>query len=357
MNMILPVRGAAVFARTGESATQPVLGAKCYSVLALLAGAGPRGMRREKIASLVWPDRDDAQSKSNLRQALTALRKALAPLDGLEIQTAGDLVMLTCRDAAVDLRAFEASGDAIQRGDIGLEEALGLADLYAGEFMSGFSFDGQLHAHMLTIRQRQHERALRLVERLSLEPEGHDAAEALAQRLIAADPSAEEAHRALIRIALMQGKKSRALKLLAALRAVVEEEFDSEPDPETLALFDAAPVHPGAPVTEADAHAAVSAPVRATPPSRRRNERSPRGRRRPALQRDNFTEPHTAAGRPSIAILPFAELGGPARGLLRRWPDHRDHLGPVADARFLRDRPPVRLCLQGPHHRRARGLP
>lgn len=280
------------FDHAGESGAQPVLGAKGYSVLALLAAAGARGMRREKLASLVWPDREDSQAKSNLRQALTALRKAIAPLGDVEIETASDLIVLSGNDSSIDLRAFDAAGEAITSGGIGIGQAQELATMYRGEFMSGFSFDDQLLAQMLAIRQRQHERALLLAERLSREPEGFAAAEVLAQTLIASDPSAEEAHRALIRIALAQGRKSRALKQLATLKAVLEEEFGTEPDEETLALFDAPRAQPG----ETSAAVAQPAPVQralAAPP-----------------EPSDFAEPHTAAGRPSIAILPFADLSG-----------------------------------------------
>jgi TolB-like protein len=160
---------------------------------------------------------------------------------------------------------------------------------------------------MLAIRQRQHERALRLVEVLSQNPAGHGAAEVLAQTLIATDPSAEEAHRALIRLALSQGKKSRALKLLAALQAVLEEEFGTGPDAETLALFDAAPEPTEAPAAEASTAAAPRATARE--PVARPDGAVPQRAAPTAHATAEFAEPQAAAGRPSIAILPFRELG------------------------------------------------
>ena len=54
------------------SAGQP----RRLSILALLARAGDRGIRREKILSLLWPDADE-QGARTLTQALYALRKDL----------------------------------------------------------------------------------------------------------------------------------------------------------------------------------------------------------------------------------------------------------------------------------------
>ena len=50
---------------------------KTALVLAALALAGDKGASREQLVEWIWPDRSEGQGKSSLRQALTALRKAL----------------------------------------------------------------------------------------------------------------------------------------------------------------------------------------------------------------------------------------------------------------------------------------
>ena len=55
------------------SAIQP----RRLAILALLARAGDRGVSRERILSLLWPDADDDRGPRALAQALYALRKDL----------------------------------------------------------------------------------------------------------------------------------------------------------------------------------------------------------------------------------------------------------------------------------------
>jgi TolB-like protein len=265
---------------TGTQTTSG-LGSKGFSVLAILAAAGAKGIRRERIAAMVWPNRDDLQAKSTLRQVLTAIRKALADLPDVAIETSGDVVCLSAPDQAVDIRLFDAAGPAITRGKIGTERAKDLAALYRGEFMSGFSFDGDLLAHMLSFRQRYHDYALMLAEHLSQQPDALDEAERLAKTLVSIDPAAEEAYRALIRVALAHGKRNRALKHLTTLKSVLLEELGADPETETLALLDGAEQDPPA----------AEAPVA-----------------QPAARPANADAPATVNQQPSIAILPFVDI-------------------------------------------------
>src|SRR4029078_4551250 len=55
------------------AATQP----RRLALLALLARAGERGVSRERILGLLWPDADDERGPRALTQALYALRQEL----------------------------------------------------------------------------------------------------------------------------------------------------------------------------------------------------------------------------------------------------------------------------------------
>ena len=48
------------------------------ALLALLAVAGNRGLPREKVVSLLWPDSDEERGRNSLSQALAALRRDMA---------------------------------------------------------------------------------------------------------------------------------------------------------------------------------------------------------------------------------------------------------------------------------------
>src|SRR5918995_980816 len=97
------------------------------------------------------------------------------------------------------------------------DRARWLARWLRGCFPSG-SNDSICHAQDIAPLQSSYRRkALQLVERLSLAPPAVGsteelACERLAERLLASDPAAEEAHRALIRLYRHRGKTNAALR-------------------------------------------------------------------------------------------------------------------------------------------------
>ena len=66
----LTVRGS-----DGKPLTGAALQPRRLAILALIARAGERGMSREKVLALLWPDSDDERGSRALAQALYALRK------------------------------------------------------------------------------------------------------------------------------------------------------------------------------------------------------------------------------------------------------------------------------------------
>ncbi|HKH91466.1 MAG TPA: hypothetical protein VKA54_06670, partial [Gemmatimonadaceae bacterium] len=66
----LSVRGA-----DGRPLSGAVAQPRRMAVLAVLARAGDRGMARERLVALLWPDADEDRARNNLAQALYALRR------------------------------------------------------------------------------------------------------------------------------------------------------------------------------------------------------------------------------------------------------------------------------------------
>src|SRR5690606_23925935 len=82
---------------------------KTGPVLAALALAGEKGATREALAEWIWPGRSEGQGKSSLRQALTAIRKAMpAILEGATLESEQDSIRLAAPMALIDIRAFES---------------------------------------------------------------------------------------------------------------------------------------------------------------------------------------------------------------------------------------------------------
>jgi DNA-binding SARP family transcriptional activator/tetratricopeptide (TPR) repeat protein len=112
---------------SAEVSTQP----RRLALLALIGAAGERGVTREKVLGLLWPDVEEERARSILSQALYALKRDLGRedlfLDTPELRL--NPAALSC-----DRGAFLA---AVAGGR--LEEAVGL---YAGPFLDGVYVKG-----------------------------------------------------------------------------------------------------------------------------------------------------------------------------------------------------------------------
>src|SRR5215207_7812664 len=101
------------------------------AILALLARAGERGVSRDKLLALLWPDADADRGSRTLAQALYALRKDLVAEDAIvgskELRFDPALV-------SSDVGEFAS---AVARGDDARA-----ADLYGGAFLDGFHVSG-----------------------------------------------------------------------------------------------------------------------------------------------------------------------------------------------------------------------
>jgi DNA-binding SARP family transcriptional activator len=113
--------------RLEGAAAQP----KRLALLAALAASGGKGMAREKLMALLWPDADDERARRNLAQAVYALRQELGD-DALQ----GGTWDLRLNDSIInaDLADFEEA-----RRSGALERAAGH---YTGPFLEGFAASG-----------------------------------------------------------------------------------------------------------------------------------------------------------------------------------------------------------------------
>ena len=231
-------------------------------LVAVLALAGPAGLRREAVAELLWPGRGEAQARGSLRQALGAIRQAAAGTPELAIAGDGDLIRLVAASETVDTALFER----------GLPDGGSAAVFYRGDLLSGVALDGEVEGWIAPQRAALRRKALDLCERLAGDGRNDAATTALAERLLAGDEAAEEAHRALIRIHLRQGRRNAALKQLERCRDALRRALDAEPEAATLALLEEAP---------------AIAPPLPLPPA-----------------------PRPIRDQPSIVVLPFENLSG-----------------------------------------------
>ncbi len=213
---------------------------KAALLLAALVLADDKGLRREALAAAFWPNRGESQARGSLRHALAALRRAFTESPGVAVDGDLETVRLSATPDDVDVWLFERLA-----GGTEARELAHAAALYAGDLLADIALPEPLDQWFAPHQRACRRRALELAERLSLVPDADLAAvmpeaEQLAHRLLAADSAAEEAHRALIRLQMRQGRVTAARRQLALCAEALQRELGAEPEPATMALLDAA---------------------------------------------------------------------------------------------------------------------
>lgn len=191
-------------------------------LLALLALDGPQ--TRARAAALLWPDSDPRHANLSLRQRIFRLKRAA----GNDV-IVGDLAIRLAETVRHDLAGL----------DEGLRTDAGHA---RGELLAGVEApdpDDELAAWLAAARARWHDG---LQQRLAALAEDHAAAGRLAQalpyaeRLVAEAPSAEHAHRRLMRLHYLRGDRSAALEAFRRCTEALAREVGARPGDETRAL-------------------------------------------------------------------------------------------------------------------------
>jgi DNA-binding SARP family transcriptional activator len=209
----------------------------------------PQPHSREKLAALLWGDFTDAQARNSLRTALRTLRRQL-----------GDELLLADRETVqlnpnfplwVDVREFEsaaprgegeegASSLVTELGSGQSKEpapsvARGHLSLYKGDLLADYYDDWIL-------RERERYRDLYLDTLLRLAQSARAAGDYLpaieyAHDVLATDPTNESAYQQLMFCYLASGNRHAALKHYEECKRVLRQELDTDPAPETTALY------------------------------------------------------------------------------------------------------------------------
>ncbi|HET7275715.1 MAG TPA: AAA family ATPase, partial [Longimicrobiaceae bacterium] len=190
---------------------------KELALLVYLARSGPRPVRREELATLLWGERGEARARHSLRQALLTLRKAL----GSRLEIDAETVRLAEGAIALDLTAAEEDLAAGR-----LEEAIAW---WNGEFLvgcedvGGENFRSWLETERATIRRRIAGAFERLVADARADGRYSDSAQ-LAERWAGAFPDDENAHLRWVESLLFGGwiPDARARHAAAAPRFLEE---------------------------------------------------------------------------------------------------------------------------------------
>jgi len=227
---------------------------KVRGLLAYLAVESDHAHRRDTLVEIFWPNRAIGTGRNNLKQALSNLRKALGD------RNAASPYLLVSRDKIqfnkdssswIDTNAFI---ELIELSKAHNHQSLGAcehceqllqnaAEIYQGDFLSAFSladshsFEEWALLNREAFRRRMSDALQRLVK---LYEERGDFSEACkyARRVVKLEPWNEENHRLLMRLLMLSGRRSEALRQYQACEVIMADEFGIEPARETTTLYE-----------------------------------------------------------------------------------------------------------------------
>jgi DNA-binding SARP family transcriptional activator/predicted ATPase len=216
------------------------------ALLAYLAVEADRPHRREVLAGLFWPDWPDRDALSNLRYALSNLRRVIDDRNAdppFLLITRDTLQFNAASDSWVDAAALEAAVTADQARPASPDQLECAVALYRGGFLEGFSLSDSaaFEEWVLLTRERLVRKAQTALKRLAASHEergAYEQAERWGWRMLELEPWDEVAHRQLMRALALSGRRSAALAQYEACRRQLSEELGVEPSAETSRLYE-----------------------------------------------------------------------------------------------------------------------
>jgi DNA-binding SARP family transcriptional activator/regulation of enolase protein 1 (concanavalin A-like superfamily) len=203
---------------------------KGHWLLALLTLRHGQTVERSWLAGTLWPESTEAAGLHNLRNSLTALRRALGPEAARLQPPTPHTLCLDLAGAEVDVVAFDA---AVRHGaQSSLESAVAL---YRGPLLEGGAEEWLFEERQT--RQEAFLQALETLARHALAGGELRGAESYLRRAVAADPLRESAQRQLMQVLAASGNYAAVLQLYRELRLRLHHDLDTAPDPETTTLF------------------------------------------------------------------------------------------------------------------------
>jgi len=193
------------------------------AILALVAAAGRKGITRDRIIGILWPESEEEQARHTLSQHLYSLRRDT----GREWITATPELRL---DPAIQSDIGEIQ-DALAANDLQR-----VAELCTAPFLDGFYLPGtpEFERWVEAERARLHAAAIRAYQQLASRADAAGAhAEAVRRwrRLTELDPLSARHAMGLMRALVAAGDRPGALAHARAHEELVRRELESDPDP------------------------------------------------------------------------------------------------------------------------------
>jgi len=183
------------------------------SLLAWLALHIGAPQPRQRISSALWPESAEQQARTNLRNLLHQLRRAVPLIDDYLVSTATTLEWRVDARINVDVGEFELALSTLRADPKGSREAAALEAalaLYTGPLLPDH-YEGWLEEHRSRLARMHHAGQEALVERF-LEQENYEGALRTADRILLDEPLNERAHRTRIACLTRLGDRAGAVR-------------------------------------------------------------------------------------------------------------------------------------------------
>jgi predicted ATPase/DNA-binding SARP family transcriptional activator/DNA-binding CsgD family transcriptional regulator len=213
---------------------------KAASLIKLLALAPGHRLHRERAMDLLWPESGKKAASNNLRQTLHVARRTLHPdrkIASRYLSLSGEqLVMCPHEQLWVDVDAFEQAADTARRSEDPAAYRAAI-ELYPGELLPEDRYEEWAESRRQELRQRFLSLLVELA-RLYEERggEGLTSAVQALQRVLAEEPTNEEAHVGLMRLYALSGRHGEALRQYGRLSEALSSGLGVEPSASTRAL-------------------------------------------------------------------------------------------------------------------------
>src|SRR5437868_4943556 len=215
---------------------------RLHSLIAYLILHGDAPQPRERLAFMLWPSSGESQARTNLRQLLHHLKRALPAECNVLVTNhfaVGWRQDAMCAIDVVDFQAAIAQAGSARTEDDRAREIQSLttaAQLYEDDLLPGLYDDW-----LTPLREEYRRRISEVLHRLATlfeEQKEFAAAIPCAERLVALDSLCESHHQLLIRLHAANQDRSSALRAYHQCMRVLRRELGVEPGPATLEMFE-----------------------------------------------------------------------------------------------------------------------
>jgi len=209
---------------------------KTRALLAFLALQNGTRQSRERLAALLWEDADAELARSSLRQALTALRRALPAKLHTLLEADPQQVALNLAQVQVDVHSLRTLLTEATTTSLKAARALATDTLLEGFDAHSGAFEEWVAAERRSLRRDLTAAAAKLAA-LSREADDVEGEIDALNWLLALEPLQEGTYRELMATLARAGRYTEALRQYQLCRTVLRRELDLAPDPATESLY------------------------------------------------------------------------------------------------------------------------